>query len=60
MQDYGDWLKQVEMDMGNRMEAEKPHTNAEINIGGPVALWVGLSSIAAIIEIFLCPPSRTA
>lgn len=48
-------MKQFEMDTGNKMEAEKPHTNAEINIGGPVALWVGLSSIAAIIEIFLYP-----
>lgn len=31
------------------------HTNAEMSIAGPLALWIGLVAIAAIAQLFIFP-----
>jgi hypothetical protein len=34
---------------------QEQHTNADISIGGPIALWVGLVAVAAIVQLFVFP-----
>jgi hypothetical protein len=36
-------------------EEQDSHTNANMSIGGPIALWIGLFAIAAIVQIFIFP-----
>ncbi|MDE1865475.1 MAG: hypothetical protein KGH94_02455 [Candidatus Micrarchaeota archaeon] len=34
---------------------ETAHNNEDMDIGGPLALWVGLVAIAAVIQLFIFP-----
>jgi hypothetical protein len=47
-------LKQVE----KKKDAEESHTNVEMEIGGPLALWIGLVAVAAIIQLFVFPAAQ--
>jgi hypothetical protein len=47
-------LKQVE----SKKDDEGSHTNEDLNITGPLALWVGLVAVAAIIQIFVFPAAQ--
>lgn len=47
-------MKQVEKKKEDDEEQDS-HANANISIGGPLALWIGLVAVAAIIQIFVFP-----
>lgn len=34
---------------------EEAHENANINVAGPLALWLGLVAVAAVIQLFVFP-----
>ncbi len=47
-------MKQIEQN-NYKIPGEPRHENAEMGIGGPILLWIGLVAIAAIIQLFVFP-----
>jgi hypothetical protein len=47
-------LKQVEPKKEDK-DSEDKHTNVEMSIGGPLALWIGLVAVAGVMQLFIFP-----